>query len=603
MLSVDYCRNEVEVFYTQHAVGNTSADAFCAWWLYRRWKVEPLLAVARAPGGSDDFGLDGFHLENRIGGEAPILHLIQAKYYGSIQAVRDAVKGFARAIEPLALLLEGTALPNSKTNPVLERLQATLQEARDTMGVRAEQIPLRFEILHLCAGAPETIDKTIQAAREQFDERRNDLLPSFEVGLRPIFPPDELDAEHVDPQKKPFPLRFAGEVVVDAENVKFYAGFGYLSDLVKMYDEVGDALFAKNVRSYLFKAHEKGPARYMRDSLRKACVRTNGKLAESPERFAMLHNGISIAATHAQLAAPKLVLREPNIVNGCQTVKNAALWFAERRNKPNMDDDAWERVRIPLRILVTRDEALVRDVTVSNNRQNAIKASAFRANDPLQLELAERFRTEMHIYYERQDEAFKNLKKSNPRFVEENYAHSFEKPLLIEHLAVAIATASLKPALSVAAKPSDLFEDPVYSNVFAPRNLKDLRWLVFLRNLLVVLPLALKDLKEKDSLLNTMATGRFVFPAMRVLSRYIAVHHRGMSDEYGLLVFGSFGKNHHFRKEVRVLMRAQNSGLQQLLKEYWWDAERDQWKSATDAESTALALTALRLHQVDVFGT
>jgi hypothetical protein len=600
-MSIDAVKREVHDFYVEHPVGQGAHDAFCAWWLRRRWSVEPRLATARAPGGSDDWGLDGFHIERRSNGESPILHLIQAKHSTSTQMVRKAVKGFVKTVEPLRLILAGEPLPPPRTNPVIERLLAALQRLRDEDGVSLDQLRLRFEVLHLCPSGSEGLAKIIQGARETFDDARKDSLPGFEVGLRAVFPPDELDPEIVDPPKLPSRLRFAGEMVSDSANVRFFAGFGYLSDLVKLYGESGEMLFSKNVRSYLYKAHEKGPARHMRESLRRACVQQNGRLLDSPERFAMLHNGVAITASHAERNNGDLVLREPHVLNGCQTVKNAAMWIAERQVRGNVDVDAWENIRIPLRVLITRDEELVRDVTVSNNRQNAIKSSAFRANERVQLVLAERFRNQLRIYYERQEAAFQNLKKTNPRFAEEHFENSFEKPLLMEEIAVAIATAGLRPSLSVAAKASDLFEDAVYGTVFADEKLADLRLLVFLRNLLAVLPLVLRDIKASDGAFATIGQGKFAYPCMRVLSRHIVKHRPAMIAEYGERVLASFTKEKGLRRDVRALMRPANTGLQQLLKENWYEADSGKWRSATDADAVERTLRALRLTDVDVF--
>jgi hypothetical protein len=601
-MSTDAVKREVHDFYVDHPVGQGAHDAFCAWWLRRRWSVESRLAAARAPGGSDDWGLDGFHIEQRTNGESPILHLIQAKHSASAQMVRKAVKGFVKTMEPLSLLLAGEPLPPARTNPVLERLLAALQRLRDEDGVRLDHLRLRFEVLHLCPDGSESLAKVVQGARETFDDARHDCLPGFEVGLRAVFPPDELDPEIVDPPKAPSRLRFAGEMVSDSENVRFFAGFGYLSDLVKLYGETGEMLFSKNVRSYLYKAHEKGPARHMRESLRRACVRQSGRLLDSPERFAMLHNGVSITASHAEKHNGDLVLREPHVLNGCQTVKNAAMWITERQSRGNLDAEAWEKIRIPLRVLITRDEELVRDVTVSNNRQNAIKSSAFRANERVQLVLAERFRDQLKIYYERQEAAFQNLKKTNPRHAEEHFENSFEKPLLMEELAVAIATASLRPSLSVAAKAADLFEDAVYSTVFCEEKLADLRLLTFLRNLLAVLPLVLRDIKAGDSAFATISQGKFAYPCMRVLSRYIVKHKPALVTEHGERVQASFAREKGLRKDVRALMRPANTGLQQLLKEHWYESDSGKWRSATDADAVERTLRTLRLADADVFG-
>lgn len=599
-LTLDAIRAEIRAFHLANPIGTESYDAFCAWWLKRRWGLEPTRALAQAPAGNHDWGIDGFYLEARPEGESAILHLIQAKYSGSPQQIRAAVRGFARAMPRIEELLAGRAMPTAQTNPVLERLQAALERERQEKP-NGLNLRLRFEVLHLCADGPDALARVVEGSREQFDDARHDYIGGYEVGLRTVFPPDELEPDVPDPARQSFRIRFGGEMVSDSSTAKFFAGFGYLSDLVELYRDLGDVLFSKNVRSYLYKAHEKGPAKHMRESLRRACIPNNGKLKDAPERFAMLHNGVSVAASYAAGDGSELVLREPSILNGCQTVKNAAMWWAERRERNSIDVDAWKAIRVPIRVLVTRDEDLIRDVTVSNNRQNAIRASAFRANDPLQVDLAERFRDELGIFYERQDSSFQNLKKTNARMVEDVYPSSFERPLAMEEVAVAIATASLRPALSVASNVPDLFEDAQYQAIFATEKTRDLRLLVFLRNVLIALPLVLKDLKERDAAFENISQGKFAYPVMRVLSRYVGRNEPDLIREFGEAVIPTFPPGNPLRERLRQLLRAGNSGLQQLLKDNWFDRNKMRWRSATDMEATERTLRTLRLADVDLF--
>lgn len=51
----------------------------------------------------------------------------------------------------------------------------------------------------------------------------------------------------------------------------------------------------------------------------------------------------------------------------------------------------------------------VTQVTISNNQQNPVHAWALRAMDQRQVDLAEKFREEVGIYYSRQEGAFQNL--------------------------------------------------------------------------------------------------------------------------------------------------------------------------------------------------
>ena len=603
--SAEWVRTQVAEYYLNNPIGSGPHDAFCAWWLTKRWKVEPLLASAQAPGGNHDYGLDGFHIEQRLQGDPPILHLIQAKHSSSLQEVKNAAGGFVRTIGQVASMLNGDGIKPIEANPTLERLHAALRRLRDENAIPLDKLLLRFEVIHLCEQGSDVLSKVLKNSREKFDEAADDELTAFEVSLRQIFPPEELEGdEEVRPAKKAFPIRFGGEIIADSTAARFFAGFGNLSDLVDMYGLLGDALFSKNVRSYLYKSENKGPALHMRDSLRRACIPVKGAIRDAPERFAMLHNGITLSASHVMQEDGILILREPNVLNGCQTVKNAAKWHAELSAKKSgvaIDAVAWKSIRVPIRVLITRDEELVRDVTISNNRQNAIKPSACRVNDRIQLSLAERFKTEVQVFYERQEASFMNLKRSDPRHVEDTYPNSFDKPIGMEELAVAIATASLKPAISVAAKPSDLFEGDQYESVFAPEKLEDLHLLIFLRNLMVVLPLALKDLKAKDAGLDGLSTGRFAFPCMRILSRYVVRAHRDEVERFGDRVTGTFGTDHPMRERVRQLIRHHHSGLQQQLKRHWYDTATKSWLSASDAKAIAAALDEHSLLHFDVF--
>lgn len=601
-VTVESVKQEVQAFYTTNAIGSQAADAFCAWWLSRYWKLEQQLACAQAPAGSSDFGLDGFYIEPREAEGAAVLHLLQAKHSANHTLLKNSVKQFARTADLLAGILNGGELPTRYTSSIWQRLHAAIDRLRDANAHHPARLRLRFEVLHLSDAAPETVDKVLRGAKEEFDAAMLSVLPEYEVGLRAIFPPADLTpAENVRPRMTPHKVRFSGEVVSDSDSVRYYAGFGYLADLVDLYRSLGESLFSKNVRSYLYKAHEKGPAKHMRDSLNRACVQRNGSFKDSPERFAMLHNGVAVVAANARAENGELELFGPNVINGCQTVKNAALWLAERATRPGFSEESWWRVRIPIRVLVTHDEGLISDVTISNNRQNAIRASAFRANHPTQLELAENFRESLQIFYERQEGAFQNLQKTNPRQLEEWYSNSYGKPLKMEELAVAIAVASGRPALSVASKASELFEDSIYDAIFSSEKLRSLELLVFLRNLLVVLPLVIKDVAETDTAYSTISQGKFAYPSHRILARYVSQHREKLIDEYGQQVLHKFPKDDGLREAVRRLFTSPaHTNLRVRIKRHFLDAD-GRWKSATDAAATDAILRELGLEEVDVF--
>jgi hypothetical protein len=68
-----------------------------------------------------------------------------------------------------------------------------------------------------------------------------------------------------------------------------------------------------------------------------------------------------------------------------------------------------EGIRVICRIITDAAPEFVTTVTINNNRQNPVEPWNLHANDMIQLELQDKFRDELGIYYERREKAFVNL--------------------------------------------------------------------------------------------------------------------------------------------------------------------------------------------------
>ena len=209
-------------------------------------------------------------------------------------------------------------------------------------------------------------------------------------------------------------------------------GIGRLGELVDLYRSRRDDLFEKNVRFFIGKASnvERGPSAKMRDTLKDIAI--DKKL--EPELFAFFHNGVTLFADQVRPSDGGVEVRRPYVLNGCQTVKSAYLFFSDPRNRGRIDDGVWNRISVPIRVTMTRDQGFIRQVTVNTNRQNAMSSAALRANDDVQLSLQERFRA-ARIFYERQEGAFDSVQDSNPEFLEEEYENSLGRRINVVDLA------------------------------------------------------------------------------------------------------------------------------------------------------------------------
>ena len=71
--------------------------------------------------------------------------------------------------------------------------------------------------------------------------------------------------------------------------------------------------------------------------------------------------------------------------------------------------DVLEQIHVMCRIITDAVPEFVTTVTINNNRQNPVDPWNLHANDMIQLEMQDKFRDDLGVYYERQERAFENL--------------------------------------------------------------------------------------------------------------------------------------------------------------------------------------------------
>ena len=190
-----------------------------------------------------------------------------------------------------------------------------------------------------------------------------------------------------------------------------------------------DMLYERNVRKFL------GNKRKVNRAIEKT-------LEESPERFGLYNNGITIVAERLNNKANgELLLVNPAIVNGCQTTRT--IWNVLQRklnaggSSPSEDQKAWEK-RLDRGVVVTKivvvgpeGEQLLTDTTRYTNFQNAVGEKDFMALEKDFKNWSSVFNTRYGVFLEIQRgawEARKAFQKQNPlaqpQFTE--FANAFE---------------------------------------------------------------------------------------------------------------------------------------------------------------------------------
>ncbi|MBS0262573.1 MAG: AIPR family protein, partial [Planctomycetes bacterium] len=218
----------------------------------------------------------------------------------------------------------------------------------------------------------------------------------------------------------------------------------------------------------------------------------------------------------------------------------------------------WERVLVPVRILESPNDELVRSVTVNNNRQNSMSPAALRSNDVVQIRLEQRFR-ERRIMYQRQEGAFDAVFGSSPELLDDEFENTQGRKVDIHELSRAIAAALGK--LDWALHPNDLFEaDKSYETCFdEKRTLNSIVFLTFLQNLHDVVGIVLKmdlNLVPKG---NGPKPSRLLYHTICLLTRYLAREKDyAFVKEWGTKLYG---RKPSFREATRKLLNSNKSRI------------------------------------------
>src|ERR1051326_6707819 len=118
--------------------------------------------------------------------------------------------------------------------------------------------------------------------------------------------------------------------------------------------------------------------------------------------FPLRNNGVTIVARKLQRVGPQFTLEDFQIVNGCQTSHVIAA-NAKQTNLTTM---------IPIKLVVTEDEDVTRQVIIASNQQNKVDQGSFWALDPIHKAIEIYFESkpgDQRLYYERRPGQFNTV--------------------------------------------------------------------------------------------------------------------------------------------------------------------------------------------------
>ena len=299
----------------------------------------------------------------------------------------------------------GSPNRDNTKNQILTQLRASLIENKALI----DHVYFRF----IFTGDPEEAEHSqiLDKLREDLENKKH-LIDQFfgerKVSLVVEFRSStgRVGAVRTTRQNSVFELPLSDLILVDGpEGNKMHIGFVRLADLNRIHSELQSLFFDRNIR-YGF-AESEAVNRAISKSLRQIIL----DRSEDPRIFAFNHNGITLFAEKVEPHDGHVRLTAPRLLNGAQTVATIASFRDANKDNPRLAEGkkAFEAIKVLCRVITSADQGFVTRVTINNNRQNPVEPWNLHANDEIQLELQDKFRDDLKVYYERQENAFDQL--------------------------------------------------------------------------------------------------------------------------------------------------------------------------------------------------
>ncbi len=464
--------------------GGVRNDYFGLIYLQREFQVDRDDAVARVAFGGNDYGIDGFHFDEAKRN----LYLFQFKYSDSFTQFKPS---FRRLIDAGMERIFGAADQDQHMNPLLQQIKSCL--------IENEAVIERVLIHFVFNGDPAEAERSpvLDKLREDLENKKYLIDQRFG---RPVTLVVEFrsgrsrrvaGATHVR-KTRTYPIHFEEPLTRTGPDGEILTvGFLRLTDLYRIYEDMGQRLFDRNIRAAL--SGEEAVNRSLAQSFKRIVL--DG--SEPASVFAFNHNGVTLSAEALRPQDGVYRITEPRLLNGAQTVATLSRFMKLNAGNQKLVDgkNSLDGMYVLTKVVTDATPAFVTTVTINNNRQNPVEPWNLRANDDIQLELQEKFAQELGIYYARQENSFENLSDDDL----EDLGITEYKAIELKRLAQTfiVSDGDIDKFLRF----REVFEDDrIYNHVFSESRLKaDARRIVLCYKVQLKLKRLLRDIIERGA--------------------------------------------------------------------------------------------------------
>lgn len=377
--------------------GGTREDYFALLYLEREHRV-PREKALHQVAFDTDYGIDAFHYDE----QRRNLYLLVTRDADEYGVFKAAMQGLAAGVEDIF----GTPGSGIARSRIHRQLQGTLMENKSAV----ERVYFRFVFM----GEPEDAEKSpvIAKYREELEAKKYLVDQYFgrDVGLVVEFrsASGKVGSLQAVRHESVFDVDLDHLITEQtSEGQAMHIGFLPLAELDRMHTALGPRFFDHNIRYGL------GESEAVNRAISRALKAIVIDRAEDPSVFAFNHNGITLFAERVEHQGDRARLTSPRLLNGAQTVTTLRGFLAQHAEgaapKAAAARKAYEAIRVLCKVITDADQKFITRVTINNNRQNPVEPWNLHANDDIQLELQDKFRDELGIYYERQENAFDQL--------------------------------------------------------------------------------------------------------------------------------------------------------------------------------------------------
>ncbi len=392
-------------------------DAFVFWYLKQTTDLSEAEIEETITNRSKDGGVDAIVIDKKL----KVIKIIQSKYTTSIGEF-PFVKDELTKLNHIRDCLQGKRDIEDLKKYVHNFLRRKLDEAIKLMKEDEYSLKLYFITTH--------------KNNPNYSVYANDENPVEIVSARDIQNKYEEWRHGHTPELGEVELSFHNIMEAPPSDKKAYLVNLNTLELRNLYKKFGEKIFDRNVRIFY---GDKKPAN-------KNMIAT---LSKDPDNFWYFNNGITILSPNVAINEKKLVLKDPQIINGCQTV--TVLGTTENTKSSFVFAKI---VEIGDNLL---NQNLIDGIIEANNRQTPVDERMLKSNHPLQVKLKNELES-LGFYYERKEKQYD---------AEKSKSNKIAKLDRIDNLLLVRSNITIIKAPHVAhADEKDLFSQNNFESVF-----------------------------------------------------------------------------------------------------------------------------------------